>query len=103
MGILSVSESRGKEIFSFEYDDSWLESRERVLLDPGLQFYSGPQYVYDEKPNFGLFTDSAPDRWGRMLIKRREAFDARAHGRLQKGFSNQIFCWECMTEAEWGD
>ena len=84
MGILSVSESRGKEIFSFEYDDSWLESRERVLLDPGLQFYSGPQYVYDEKPNFGLFTDSAPDRWGRMLIKRREAFDARAHGRLQK-------------------
>lgn len=73
MGLLSTSESRGKEIFSFAYDEAWLTSRERVLLDPGLQFYSGPQYVYDEKPNFGLFTDSSPDRWGRMLIKRREA------------------------------
>ena len=84
MGLLSVSESRGKEIFSFAYDETWLASRERVLLDPGLQFYPGPQYLYDEKPNFGLFTDSSPDRWGRMLIRRREAFDARSHGRPEK-------------------
>lgn len=84
MGELSVSESRGKEVFSFEYDDAWLESRERVLIDPDLQFYSGPQYVYDEKPSFGLFSDSSPDRWGRMLIKRREAFEARLHGRPEK-------------------
>ncbi len=84
MGLLTVSESRGKEIFSFEYDEAWLKTRERVLLDPGLQFYSGPQYVYDEKPNFGLLTDSSPDRWGRMLIKRREAFLARSHNRPEK-------------------
>ncbi len=84
MGTLLASESRGKEIFSFEYDEAWLKSGERVLLDPGLQFYSGPQYVYDEKPNFGLFTDSSPDRWGRMLIKRREAFEARSQDRPEK-------------------
>lgn len=84
MGELSVSESRGKEIFSFEYNGAWLESLERVLLDPSLQFYSGPQYLFDEKPNFGLFTDSSPDRWGRMLIKRREAFNARLQKRPEK-------------------
>ncbi len=77
MGELSASEVRGKEVFSFTYDNGWLQTQGRSILDPALHFYSGPQYLYDEKPNFGVFTDSSPDRWGRMLIKRREALRAR--------------------------
>ena len=46
-------------------------------LDPDIQFFSGPQYISDEKPNFGLFLDSSPDRWGRMLMNRREAVLSR--------------------------
>lgn len=49
--------------------------------------FSGPQYLSDEKPNFGLFLDSSPDRWGRLLIKRREAVTARLEGRPR----NQMF------------
>ncbi len=81
MGILNVEVVRGKEVFSFDYDKEWLDSDDFRLLDPDLQKFSGAQYLYDEKPNFGLFLDSSPDRWGRMLIKRREAIQARMQQR----------------------
>jgi serine/threonine-protein kinase HipA len=84
MGILQAEMIRGKEIFSFSYDKQWLEEGESLRLDPDLAAYSGPQYVRDTKPNFGLFTDSSPDRWGRVLMERREALTARREGRKPK-------------------
>ncbi len=44
---------------------TWLEKGAPFTLDPDLQLYAGPQFARGEKPNFGLFTDSAPDRWRR--------------------------------------
>ena len=73
MGELRSEYTRGKEIFSFSYSDIWLKSNYSQILDPELQFYSGSQYARDEKLNFGLFLDSSPDRWGRLLMRRREA------------------------------
>ena len=84
MGTLIVSITRGKEIFSFEYYNKWLESGFAQVLDPDLGLYSGPQYIRDDKANFGLFLDSSPDRWGRLLMKRREAAHARNEGRENK-------------------
>ncbi|MHA4808941.1 type II toxin-antitoxin system HipA family toxin [Flavitalea flava] len=81
MGILQTEQVRGKEIFSFTYDKAWLADRNAVVLDPDLGLFAGPQYIRAEKSNFGLFTDSAPDRWGRVLMERREAFAARKEGR----------------------
>ena len=81
MGVLSVDFLRGKEIFSFEYADEWLKSNNTHTLDPDLGFYSGVQYLRDEKTNFGLFLDSSPDRWGRVLMKRREAILAKQEKR----------------------
>ncbi|HBL72188.1 MAG TPA: toxin HipA [Bacteroidales bacterium] len=81
MGILSVDLLRGKEIISFEYSDVWFKSNHTHLLDPELRLYSGAQYPRDEKPNFGLFLDSSPDRWGRVLMKRREAILAKTENR----------------------
>jgi len=77
MGILRTELLRGKEIFSFTYEQSWLDSGLSQELDPDLKLYTGPQYLNDDKPNFGLFLDSSPDRWGRTLMKRREAINAR--------------------------
>lgn len=77
MGTLHSELLRGNEVFSFEYDNNWLGSKYAQVLDPDLQLYSGLQYLNDEKPNFGIFLDSSPDRWGRMLVKRREAAIAR--------------------------
>ncbi len=84
MGLLHSTLLRGKEIFSFEYDDAWLKSRSSQTLDPDLGFFSGIQYLNDEKPNFGIFLDSSPDRWGRSLMERREAAIARSEGRQPK-------------------
>src|SRR5450759_768638 len=84
MGELKAEYTRGKEIFSFSYSDSWLKSRYSQILDPELQLYSGSQYASDEKHNFGVFLDSSPDRWGRILMKRHEAALARSEFRIEK-------------------
>lgn len=84
IGTLHVDTVRAKEVFSFSCTDQWLKSGEFRMLDPDLGQFSGPQYLRDEKPNFGLFLDSSPDRWGRTLIKRREAIVARAENRPQR-------------------
>jgi serine/threonine-protein kinase HipA len=72
MGTLTANQIRGKEIFSFQYDDEWLKSGKAKILDPDLSLFSGFQHLRDEKLNFGMFLDSSPDRWGRVLMKRRE-------------------------------
>jgi len=84
MGILKVTPSRGKEIYSFEYSRDWISSEQAQHIDPDLQLYTGPQYLRDEKSNFGAFLDSSPDRWGRLLMRRREAVIARAETRKEK-------------------
>ena len=84
MGILTVTPAKGKEIFSFEYAADWLKSGFSQMLDPDLQFYSGAYYPRDEKINFGIFLDSCPDRWGRVLMQRREAIIAKNEERKAK-------------------
>jgi len=81
VGTLFAQSARGKEIFSFEYDDAWLHRSDNRVLDPELRLYKGPQYSGSEKPNFGLFMDSSPDRWGRVLMRRREGIRARKERR----------------------
>ena len=84
MGTLYASPVRGKEVFSFEYCTEWLENSSGTILDPDLQLYTGHQYLTDQKNNFGIFLDSSPDRWGRMLMSRREAQLARKEDRREK-------------------
>lgn len=76
IGILSAHFAKGKKAFSFEYNKEWLARGLYQLMDPDINFYSGPQYPTD-KENFGIFLDSMPDTWGKTLMKRREAQDAR--------------------------
>jgi serine/threonine-protein kinase HipA len=91
MGTLSSLLLRGKEVFSFEYDKNWLNQNAGQILDPDLQFYAGPQHLRSEKINFGLFLDSSPDRWGRLVIKRREAALARKEGRKESRLQETDF------------
>jgi serine/threonine-protein kinase HipA len=78
-GILSAHFAKGKKSFSFEYDRTWIKSKEQMLFDPDIQFYSGPQFPSD-KENFGIFLDSMPDTWGRTLMKRRVSQQAKENG-----------------------
>ena len=84
MGTLTVTPAKGKETFSFEYAADWLKSGFSQILDPDLQLYSGAYYPRDEKVNFGIFLDSCPDRWGRVLMQRREAIIAKNEARKAK-------------------
>ncbi len=84
MGILTATPTKGKEAFSFEYTDDWLKSGFSQMLDPDLQLYAGAYYPRNEKVNFGIFLDSCPDRWGRVLMKRREAIIAKKETRKPK-------------------
>ncbi|MCK9181207.1 MAG: HipA domain-containing protein [Bacteroides sp.] len=81
MGILHSELLRGKEVFSFEYDSTWLILNLFRNIDPDLLQYSGKQYLPNGKSKFGLFLDSSPDRWGRMLMRRRESINAKREKR----------------------
>ena len=82
MGRMFVDTLRGKESTSFEYDRTWLlEHPGQLFLDPDLQLYRGRQYAPMSKSLFGIFTDSCPDRWGRLLMKRRESIIAHREQR----------------------
>ena len=87
MGTLHSDRLKGKEVFSFEYSDDWLQSGLAQLLDPSLQLYSGLHYLNEDQDNFGIFLDSSPDRWGRILMRRREA----ALSRIDKREEQKLF------------
>jgi serine/threonine-protein kinase HipA len=84
MGQLIATPARGKEIFSFEYDAGWLTGVHCSQLDPALGLFGGSQYPAAGRINFGVFLDSCPDRWGRVLMRRREAQRARTDGRDER-------------------
>jgi serine/threonine-protein kinase HipA len=77
LGTLHCQPSGNGEIFSFEYDQEWLRRPEVFTFDPDLVWSKGPQYPSPNRANFGIFMDSAPDRWGRVLMQRRENIRAR--------------------------
>lgn len=81
MGLLSVLPAKDKESFSFAYAGAWLKSGFSQMIDPDLQLYSGAYCPRGDKSNFGVFLDSCPDRWGRVLMQHREAATAKQEDR----------------------
>ena len=101
IGILNADLLRGKEIFSFEYDSLWLKTQQ-FFLDPDLMLYKGRQYTQHDKTLFGIFTDSCPDRWGRLLMTRREAIFAREENRTPKKLLESDFLLGIQDSARMG-
>lgn len=103
MGTLSVHLSHGKETFSFEYASQWLTGKNALALDPELQLFQGPQYLNDTtRANFGIFLDSSPDRWGQLLMKRREAVLARQQNRKSRQLLGSDFMLGVHDEQRMG-
>jgi serine/threonine-protein kinase HipA len=67
-----------RETATFEYDEGWLGHRERFALEPALLLGPGPFHAGADQPLFGAIGDSAPDRWGRVLMRRAERARAAA-------------------------
>ena len=102
IGRLYVNAYRGKELVSFEYSKDWIQSTDSsIVFDPDLQLYEGRQYVQN-KPLFGVFSDSCPDRWGRLLMKRREQMLARVENRKPQALSESDFLLGVCDETRLG-
>lgn len=102
MGTLFVNVIKGYESYSFEYDKEWLKKTELALiLDPELRPYSGRQYPIG-KNIFGLFADASPDRWGRVLMNKRERILAEKEGRKPSKLYDSDYLMGVYDETRMG-
>ena len=72
VGTLWSHFTRGKETSDFEYSNDWINNNKSFSLEPGLYLGKGKQVNVRQVPLFGSFGDSAPDTWGRILMRRYE-------------------------------
>jgi serine/threonine-protein kinase HipA len=72
----------GADSVRFEYSPQWLQQPMAFALDPELSLAGGNFFPKDA--NFGIFLDSCPDRWGQVLMKRRELVEAKQQGRTRR-------------------
>lgn len=101
IGVLSAQQAKGRKAFSFEYDKQWISSKEQLLLDPDIAWYSGRQYP-NNKENFGIFMDSMPDNWGRKLMIRRAAQEVREQGKITQTLYDIDFLLGVYDESRMG-
>lgn len=102
MGRLYVGEGKGSDNFSFEFDSEWLSVHNMgITIDPELQPYVGRQYPIN-KSIFGIFADSSPDRWGRVLMQRRERIYADKEGRKPRKLTDSDYLLGVYDETRMG-
>lgn len=87
IGVLRSDRLRGKEHFRFSYDQGWLNCSSAQQIDPELYLFQGDQHSQSDH-NFRIFLDSSPDRWGRLLMKRREAVIADQEERAPRALDD---------------
>ena len=84
VGRLWARSRKGKESATFEYDAAWLDNPSRFALEPALTLGKGPHHTAAGRQIFGAIGDSAPDRWGRVLIQRDERRKSREDKRTPR-------------------
>jgi hypothetical protein len=76
IGLLSHERKGSAEVTRFSYSQTWLDRADAFPIDPQLPLYPGDQFP-SGRSSFGIVRDASPDRWGRVLMERREAVEAR--------------------------
>ena len=92
----------GRESMSFEYDRNWLKHPKRFSFDPALKLIEGPFHASSDKPLFGAIDDSAPDRWGRLLMRRFERKNAEHDKRTARALKEIDFLLMVDDEGRQG-
>ena len=88
IGTLGYERVRGKDHFVFEYSLSWLRQHGGLLLSGDLMNVPSLQYPRGGGSVFGFVKDSFPDRWGRLLLDRRERLMAQEERRAKRTLSD---------------
>lgn len=89
-GWLRRSGSGQRADLSFEYVPPWLTAPDAFTLEPSLLLAPGEQRRRDGGLH-GIFSDAAPDRWGRTLLERREVMLAKREGRRPRPLDDWDF------------
>jgi len=90
----TLSHDRGT--LRFAYDAAWLKNPQAFALDPDLSMGEGTYFPNADAGNFRVFDDSAPDRWGQTLMKRREALAAKDENRKPR----TLYAWDFLLGVE---
>ena len=88
IGILGYERVRGKDHFVFEYSHEWLKQHGGIVLSGDLMNVPSLQHPRGTDNVFGFVKDSFPDRWGRLLLDRRERLTAQTEGRAVRVLTN---------------
>lgn len=102
VGRLWAHVRKGRESATFKYDPSWLEYADRFSLEPALTLDPGPFHTPSDKPLFGAIGDSAPDRWGRALMRRAERRRAEHAGETPRTLLEIDYLLRVDDEARQG-
>lgn len=102
MGRLWARVRKNRESATFEYDPDWLEHPARFSLEPALKLGPGPFHTPADTPMFGAIGDSAPDRWGRALMRRMERRRAEREGGAPRALQEIDFLLLVDDEARQG-
>ena len=88
IGTLGYERVRGKDHFIFEYSHEWLKMHGGIVLSGDLMNVPSLQHPRGTDNVFGFVKDSFPDRWGRLLLDRRERLTAQTEGRAVRALTN---------------
>ncbi|MBQ6343071.1 MAG: type II toxin-antitoxin system HipA family toxin [Anaerolineaceae bacterium] len=102
LGLLYISVIRGTESYAFEYSRDWLSKTNlSISLDPELMPFPGRQFP-SGKDIFGMFSDASPDRWGRVLMNKRERILAEKEGRKPRKLHDSDYLLGVYDETRMG-
>lgn len=88
VGELGYGSLRGTDSYSFCYDHNWLRQYSDLYLSADINNYTGLQFTQPDRDIFGCFGDALPDRWGRLLLNRREQIRAQEEKRPVRKLSS---------------
>ena len=102
IGVLRRTPGRGRERVSFQYADAWIADPDAFPISPEYRLTAGafvPPAGHDILAPIG---DSAPDRWGRTVMRRYEGRAARAEGRTANVFQETDYLLGVNDETRLG-
>lgn len=91
VGLLRTYRRQARERVTFEYEPAWTTAKDCLAIEPSLPVGPG---IFRPRPDgamFGSLGDSAPDTWGRNLMRRQERRSAKRRGRAVRALQESDF------------
>ena len=86
VGTLHIEHIKGHEIFTFQFSEEALSHPHINLLFPNVAVGKGHFHLSNDENAalFKMLTDSMPDRWGKVLLKKKRLNEVKEAGTRQR-------------------